>query len=106
MPFKLHARYYHPSPPSKSVRQDRTFEGISLDTPGAPGRQITSLTRFSLCERCYAAEAQGLAVPGIKRGLPPGVALTDLVATPVAPLPVITDPNPQLDCEIFDTRQV
>ncbi len=99
-------RYYHPCPPSKAVRQERTFEGISLETPGSQGRQTTSLTRFSLCERCYTATAQGLALPGIKGGLPAGVALGDLIATPVAPFPVVTDPNPQIDCEIFDTRQV
>ena len=33
-------RYYHPSPPTRTVKQERTFEGISLDQPGSSSRQV------------------------------------------------------------------
>ena len=33
-------RHYHPSPPPRTVKQERTFEGISLDQPGSSSRQV------------------------------------------------------------------
>ena len=33
-------RHYHPAPPARTVKQERTFEGISLDQPGASSRQV------------------------------------------------------------------
>ena len=50
-------RYFHPSPPAKTVRNERTFEGISLDTPGQSGKVVTTMSRFQLCPNCYEAEA-------------------------------------------------
>ena len=36
----LMCRHYHPSPPARTVKQERTFEGISLDQPGSSSRQV------------------------------------------------------------------
>ena len=52
-------RYYHPAPPARAVvKAERTFEGISLDTPGQSGRQVSTMSRFQLCPACYEAEAR------------------------------------------------
>ncbi len=77
-------RYYHPAPPARAiVKAERTFEGISLDTPGTSGRQVAAMSRFQLCPACYEAEA--------------GCALRR--ARPVAPVldaPVLDAPGRQL----------
>ena len=52
-------RYYHPAPPSRAVKQERTFEGISLDNPGISTKQVTALSRFQICPACYANESAG-----------------------------------------------
>ena len=52
------SRYYHPAPPARAiVKAERTFEGISLDTPGTSGRQVAAMSRFQLCPACFEAEA-------------------------------------------------
>lgn len=52
-------RYYHPAPPARAVvKAERTFEGISLDTPGSITRQVATMSRFQLCPACYEAEAR------------------------------------------------
>ena len=56
-------RYYHPAPPSRvTIKQERTFEGISLDQPGCSSKQVTTLSRFQLCESCFANEQAGCAL--------------------------------------------
>ena len=58
------SRHYHPAPPSRvTIKQERTFEGISLDQPGCSSKQVTTLSRFQLCEACYANEQAGCAPP-------------------------------------------
>lgn len=52
-------RFYHPAPPARAVvKAERTFEGISLDTPGQSGRQVSVMSRFQLCPACHEAEAR------------------------------------------------
>ena len=54
-------RWYHPAPPSKVViKNERSFEGINLETPGANTKQTTALTRFQLCSRCYENERRSV----------------------------------------------
>ncbi len=50
-------RYYHPHPPQRAVKSERTFEGISLDTPGQSSRQVLQMSRFQLCSTCYQRES-------------------------------------------------
>ena len=50
-------RYYHPSPPQRAVKTERTFEGISLDTPGQSSRQVLQMSRFQLCAACHQRES-------------------------------------------------
>lgn len=52
----LWCRYFHPSPPHRAVKTERTFEGISLDTPGQSSRQVMQMSRFQLCSTCYQRE--------------------------------------------------
>lgn len=49
-------RYFHPSPPQKSVSKERVFEGISLDTPGASGGRVMNTSRIQLCQTCFEKE--------------------------------------------------
>ena len=50
-------RWYHPAPPAKVVvKQERSFEGINLETPGALTKQTAAITRFQLCHSCYENE--------------------------------------------------
>ncbi len=37
------------------MKQERSFEGISLETPGASSRSVLQMSRFQLCGDCYAA---------------------------------------------------
>ncbi|KAK9806697.1 hypothetical protein WJX73_009793 [Symbiochloris irregularis] len=98
-------RYYHPAPPSRSVKQERTFEGISLDSPGISTKQVTSLQRFQICPSCYQNESAGLE-GGKARGLPAGIQLSQLRPDPVEHIPATTDVgNPDQSSEFFDTRQ-
>ena len=56
----LLGRHYHPAPPGRvTMKAERTFEGISLDQPGFSSKQVTQLSRFQLCEDCYASEYAG-----------------------------------------------
>ena len=98
-------RYYHPSPPQKVViKSERTFDGIALDRPGGDSSRTVTLTRFQLCQECYAREA-GQDPTGQKPlGLPAGIYLADLVPEPCAKLPPTIDNVPQIDNEFFDTR--
>ena len=50
-------RYFHPHPPQRAVKSERTFEGISLDTPGQSSRQVLQMSRFQLCSTCYQRES-------------------------------------------------
>ncbi len=52
-------RYYHPSPPHRTVKNERTFEGISLDNPGQSSNRVLPLSRFQLCATCYQREQAG-----------------------------------------------
>ena len=63
-------RYYHPSPPTRTVEQERSFEGISLETPGSSS---------SRCCRCRASSCARSATP-----LPPRPP--PRCAPPIAPL--------------------
>jgi len=45
------------------------------------------------------------AAPGAPKGLPHGIALDALVKAEAEPLPATADPNPDVACEFFDTRQ-
>ncbi|KAK9824572.1 hypothetical protein WJX72_011411 [[Myrmecia] bisecta] len=99
-------RHYHPAPPSRTVKNERTFEGISLDTPGQSSQRVTAMSRFQLCPKCYEAEVSAAAENGGKsKGLPSGIALSDLQSQKVEPIPPVVDNNPDLASEFFDTRQ-
>ena len=50
-------RHYHPAPPQRAVKTERTFEGISLDTPGQSSRQVLQMSRFQLCPTCHQRES-------------------------------------------------
>lgn len=56
-PLIVLRRYYHPSPPQRTIKTERTFEGISLDTPGQSSNRVLQMTRFQLCAKCYQQEA-------------------------------------------------
>lgn len=96
-------RYYHPSPPQRTIKSERTFEGISLDTPGQSSNRVLQMTRFQLCPTCYQQEASA----GPKaRGLPTGIRLEDLLAAKCEAIPGTAGSlGPQIDCEFFHTRQ-
>lgn len=55
--LQMHYRYFHPHPPQRAVKNERTFEGISLDTPGQSSRQVMQMSRFQLCATCYQRES-------------------------------------------------
>lgn len=101
------SRYYHPSPPHRTVKTERTFEGISLDTPGQSSRQVLQMSRFQLCASCYEREGKHTSGygSGKARGLPGGVKLEDLQVQQAGPIPSVTDSNPDVECEFFHTRQ-
>lgn len=40
------------------MKTERTFEGISLDTPGQSSRQVLQMSRFQLCASCYEREGK------------------------------------------------
>lgn len=69
-----HCRYYHPSPPHRAVKTERTFEGISLDTPGQSSRQVLQMSRFQLCAACHQRESN----PGSGAFLPVESALLSM----------------------------
>ncbi len=48
----------HPSPPQRTLRQERTFEGISLDQPGASSKAVLTMSRFQLCGACHATAVE------------------------------------------------
>lgn len=100
-------RYYHPQPPQRAVKSERTFEGISLDTPGQSSRQVMQMSRFQLCDTCYQRESNPSSGYGSSkaRGLPGGMKVEDLHMAKVEPIPAITDRNPDVECEFFHTRQ-
>lgn len=102
-------RYYHPAPPSKTIKTERTFEGISLETPGSgSGKSVQAMSRFQLCHLCYQREANALNNPngaGKAKGLPSGISLQDLRCDVIDELPAIKDSIGDIDCEFFDTRQ-
>lgn len=45
-------------------------------------------------------------LPGQVRGLPAGIALSDLQSEKVEAIPATQDGNPDMTSEFFDTRQV
>lgn len=55
-------RYYHPSPPTRTVKQERSFEGISLETPGSSSKSVLQMSRFQLCHDCYGAASDAASV--------------------------------------------
>jgi hypothetical protein len=55
-------RHYHPAPPARTVKQERSFEGISLETPGSSSKSVLQMSRFQLCQECYASAADAAAV--------------------------------------------
>ena len=67
VPDRLHTRrHFHPAPPSRvTMKSDRTFEGINLDQPGFSSKQVSSMSRFQLCDACYANEAAGCVLPQV-----------------------------------------
>lgn len=103
------ARYRHPNPPQRIVRQERTFEGISLETPGSNAKAVLSMSRFQLCSDCHRTALQALSQPGSANGqgaLPIGIQPEDLVEDHVEVIPATTDSgNPDMESEFFDTRQ-
>ncbi|KAL0048475.1 hypothetical protein WJX82_004140 [Trebouxia sp. C0006] len=101
------ARYYHPHPPQRAVKSERTFEGISLDTPGQSSRQVLQMSRFQLCSTCYQRESSPSSGYGSSkaRGLPGGMKVEDLLVAKVEPIPSVSDRNPDVECEFFHTRQ-
>ena len=63
------------------------------------------MSRFQLCHECYLAEAA--AGPGVSKGLPVGMNLSELLAEHVELIPPTSDEgNPTIESEFFDTRQV
>lgn len=62
-------RYYHPSPPARTVKQERSFEGISLETPGASSKSVLQMSRFQLCGDCFGAAKDAAAVVRVICGL-------------------------------------
>ena len=57
---RMACRHYHPAPPNRvTMKSERTFEGISLDQPGFSSKQVSTLSRFQLCDACHANEAAG-----------------------------------------------
>ena len=41
------------------MKNERTFEGISLDNPGQSSNRVLPLSRFQLCATCYQREQAG-----------------------------------------------
>ncbi len=57
---------------------------------------------FALCQKCYDEEC----LREERQRHPPGsVILHDLTKVPLSPLPSTKDPDGDMECEIFDTRQ-
>jgi len=44
------------------VKQERSFEGISLETPGASSKSVLQMSRFQLCGDCFGAAKDAAAV--------------------------------------------
>eukprot|EP00884_Botryococcus_braunii_P009216 jgi/Botrbrau1/18296/Bobra.0179s0026.1 len=99
-------RWFHPDPPSKVTRADRTFEGINLDLPGLNGKQVTQMSRFQLCDECYNKEKSTLDANGRSEALPHNICLNHLKSEFVEEIPATSDTgNPDIPSEFFDTRQ-
>ncbi|KAK9866771.1 hypothetical protein WJX84_010523 [Apatococcus fuscideae] len=104
-------KYFHPDPPHKSVSRERTFEGISLDTPGASGGRVVNMSRLQLCQQCYEKEkaiANGSQQPppAKLRALVPPMTLNDLQQQEVEAIPQCGDNNADIPSEFFvDRRQ-
>lgn len=57
-------RWFHPAPPTRVVmKQERSFEGINLETPGATTKHTAAITRFQLCNACYENERRCSPTP-------------------------------------------
>lgn len=71
-------RYYHPSPPTRTVKQERSFEGISLETPGSSSKSVLQMSRFQLCQECYSAASEAAAAVRASSSLPLAAPLSSL----------------------------
>lgn len=88
---------------AKPAPAERRFEGIRLESPG-PNLPSGPLQHLQICSECYNAEGQRVAA-GQKSRLPGGLTLGDLVQTPVPPIQLTRDPDPDMGSEFFETRQ-
>ncbi len=68
-----------------------------------PAAPVTSL---SICETCFHDEQARAAGSGGKVRLPQGVSTLDLVPEKLEPFARMKDPDPDIDNEFFETRQV
>jgi E1A/CREB-binding protein len=85
---------------------ERKFEGIKLEGAGAnvPTAPVTSL---SICEVCYLEEKVRQHA-GLKLRLPGSVTPQDLTqeTLPAQNPDKVKDPDPDIENEFFETRQV
>lgn len=49
------------------MKQERSFEGISLETPGSSSKSVLQMSRFQLCKECYASANDAAAMVRVSR---------------------------------------
>ena len=57
------------------MKQERSFEGISLETPGSSSKSVLQMSRFQLCQECYSAASEAAAAVRFSPSFPLAISL-------------------------------